>query len=135
MTTTALDAGSSALPLPEPVAYRMRYRSEPGMIGHYPWTYLDQRRRKSDRAECDYEDLFTAEQLLEAVASDHVPTDTLCQRLQQQCSDWGVYWRAPDAHGVILTQEQALELLRTALGVEVEITSTQTIARDGGAAL
>ena len=47
--------------------------------------------------------------------------DTLQQRLQQQCTDWGAYWRAPDAHGVELTPEQALELLRTALGVEVEI--------------
>jgi len=47
--------------------------------------------------------------------------DTLTQRLQQQCVEWGAYWRAPDAHGVELTPEQALELLRTALGVEVEI--------------
>ena len=47
--------------------------------------------------------------------------DTLTSRLQQQCTDWGTYWRAPDAHGVELTPEQALQLLRTALGVEVEI--------------
>ena len=46
--------------------------------------------------------------------------DTLCQQLQQKCSDWGVYWRAPDAHGVELTHDQALELLRDALGVEVD---------------
>jgi hypothetical protein len=45
---------------------------------------------------------------------------TLTQRLQQKCSDWGTYWRAPDAHGVVLTLDQALELLRDALGVEVE---------------
>lgn len=49
--------------------------------------------------------------------------DTLCWRLQQQCSDWGTYWRASDAHGVNLDLEQALELLRTALGVEVEIAA------------
>ena len=48
---------------------------------------------------------------------------TLTARLQQRCSDWGVYWRAPDAHGVVLTHEQALELLRDALGVEVEFKS------------
>lgn len=47
--------------------------------------------------------------------------DTLTTRLQQQCVNWGVYWRAPDAHGVFLTPEQALILLREALGVEVEI--------------
>jgi hypothetical protein len=48
-------------------------------------------------------------------------TAPLAQRLQQQCVDWGTYWRASDAHGVELTLEQALELLRTALGVEVDI--------------
>ena len=49
--------------------------------------------------------------------------DNLTTELQQRCSDWGVYWRAPDAHGVVLTVEQAAELLRDALGVEVEIKS------------
>lgn len=47
--------------------------------------------------------------------------DGLCERLQRKCSEWGTYWRAPDAHGVNLSREQALELLRDALGVEVEI--------------
>lgn len=53
------------LPMPEPAGFRMRFRSEPDMIGHYPWTYADseRRRRKYDRPECDYEDLYTADQL------------------------------------------------------------------------
>ena len=51
--------------------------------------------------------------------------DGLCERLQQKCSDWGTYWRAPDAHGVDLSLDQALELLRDALGVEVEIKAAQ----------
>lgn len=46
---------------------------------------------------------------------------SLTERLQQKCSDWKTYWRAPDAHGVILSPEQAVELLQDALGVEVEI--------------
>lgn len=46
---------------------------------------------------------------------------TLRDELQQKCCDMGVYWRAPDAHGVDLTIEQAAELLRDALGVEVDI--------------
>lgn len=46
---------------------------------------------------------------------------TLRDELQQKCVDWGVYWRASDAHGVDLTHEQALALLRDALGVAVEI--------------
>ena len=56
--------------LPEPVGFRSRYRSEPGMIGHYPWTYADHRRRKYDRPECEYEDLFTAEQVRAAVVAE-----------------------------------------------------------------
>ena len=47
--------------------------------------------------------------------------DSLRDRLQQQCSDWRVYWRASDAHGVGLSTPQAAALLRDALGVEVEI--------------
>lgn len=50
----------------------------------------------------------------------YVEVDTLRAQLQQQCSDWQVYWRAPDAHGVTLSQDQALVLLRNALGVEVD---------------
>lgn len=42
-------------------------------------------------------------------------------RLQRQCSAWGAYWRASDAHGVEITKPQAVELLQDALGVEVEI--------------
>jgi len=53
--------------LPEPAGFRTRYRSEPGMIGHYPWTYADAGRRRGNRPECEYEDLFTAEQMRTAV--------------------------------------------------------------------
>jgi hypothetical protein len=41
---------------------------------------------------------------------------------QQRCLDAGFkYWRAPDAHGVTCTVEQATALLADLLGVEVEI--------------
>lgn len=56
-------------PLPEPAGFRTRYRSEPGMIGHYPWTYADQGRRRIDRPECEYENLFTADQMREYAAA------------------------------------------------------------------
>lgn len=62
----ALDAeitqlrASAAQTSPEPVAWRSRYRSEPGMIGHYPWTYTDgARRRVADRPEYESEPLYT----------------------------------------------------------------------------
>lgn len=45
----------------------------------------------------------------------------LRNELQQQCSTWGTYWRGSDAHGVVLSHPQAVELLQNALGVEVEI--------------
>lgn len=54
----------------------------------------------------------------------------LGQHLQQRCVDWGAYWRASDAHGVNLTLGQALELLRTALGVEVEIADAAQPKRE-----
>lgn len=57
---------------------------------------------------------------------------TLTERLQQRCSDWGAYWRAPDGHGVELTHEQALELLRDALGVEVEFRTPTRGATGNG---
>ena len=50
-------------PLPEPDAFRMRYRSEPPMIGHYPWAYQDRRPRIIGRPEYDNEDLYTADQM------------------------------------------------------------------------
>ena len=43
------------------------------------------------------------------------------EKLQRQWAEWGAYWRAPDAHGVELTEDQAIELLAEVLGVEVEI--------------
>lgn len=61
--------------------------------------------------------------------------DTLCLDLQRKCVDMGVYWRAPDAHGVTLNIEQATDLLRDALGVEVEIRAAIRSApntRDAG---
>jgi hypothetical protein len=58
---------------------------------------------------------------LAASPQEAQPAQSLSMQMQQMCSDWGTYWRASDAHGVDLTQDQALELLRFALGVEVEI--------------
>jgi hypothetical protein len=42
----------------EPVAWRTRYRSEPGMIGHYPWTYTE-RIRGMRLDQYEYEPLFS----------------------------------------------------------------------------
>jgi hypothetical protein len=56
-------------------------------------------------------------------AQEAQPVQSLSMQMQQMCSDWGTYWRASDAHGVDLTKEQALELLRFALGVEVAIAA------------
>ena len=49
--------------------------------------------------------------------------EAFCRRLQQRCVDWGAYWRASDDHGVTLTSEQAIDLLRDVLGVDIEIKS------------
>lgn len=43
----AFEAGKRSAPAVsgEAVAYRTRYRSEPGMIGHYPWSYTERKPR------------------------------------------------------------------------------------------
>ena len=60
---------SAELPkMPPASAWRTRYRSEPGMIGHYPWTYTDSelRTRRVDQQNYEVEPLYTAAQLQEA---------------------------------------------------------------------
>ncbi len=72
-------------PLPEPDGFRTRYRSEPGMIGHYPWTYADHSRRKYDRPGCEYEDLITVEKArayaAAAVAAERAAERERCAKL------------------------------------------------------
>lgn len=46
----------------EPVAWRSRYRSEPGMIGHYPWSYVEHSLRQSALNNYDIEPLITTDQ-------------------------------------------------------------------------
>ena len=60
-------------PRPEPDAFRTRYRSEPGMIGHYPWSYVDAGRKKALNASCEYEDLFGEEKVDTLVAAARAP--------------------------------------------------------------
>lgn len=55
----------------------------------------------------------------------------LRDRMQHKCVEWGVYWRASDAHGIQVNVEQATELLADAVGVEVEITCQQEAPAHG----
>lgn len=82
------------------------------------------------RSPQELADMIAAELRTLAASAREQAVDDLCQRLQQKCSDWNTYWRAPDAHGVILSQDQAQELLRDALGVEVDITHRPADAAD-----
>jgi len=106
---------SAEVVLPEPAGYRTRYTSEPGMIGHYPWTYADQSRRRTDRPGYDYEDLFTAAQVRAAILADRaarVPlTDGQIDRtwngmgsFTERYADWRIFARAIErAHGITPT--------------------------------
>lgn len=67
-----------------------------------------------------------------ATGGDDPAPLSLREELQGKCSDWGTYWRAADAHGVILSVEQATELLRDALAVEVEIKTDAATPAGGG---
>lgn len=98
-------------------------------LGQTYWQQADSeytsQHRKADETSAKFSELVETTvahlQQRPLPVREHAPA--LTERLQQKCSDWGTYWRAPDAHGVVLTQEQALELLRDALGVEVEFSS------------
>ena len=68
--------------MPEPAGFRTRYRSEPGMIGDYPWTYADikLRRRRNDHPGYEYEDLYTATQMREAILAATERAATICEQ-------------------------------------------------------
>jgi hypothetical protein len=88
--------------LPEPDGFRSRYRSDPGMIGHYPWTYADQRRRYYDRPECEYENLFAAEKV---------------RAIQEEAYRAGMAAAVPDGWKVV-PWEPDQEMISAALDVE-----------------
>ena len=52
----------------EPVAFRVRYRRDPGMLQDYPWSYQDRSRRPAFGPSCETEGLYTADQLAAARA-------------------------------------------------------------------
>ena len=84
--------GAEAPTLPEPAGFRTRYRSEPGMIGRYPWTYADAGRRKGNRPECEYEDLFTADQMRAAVAAERERCAKLCEGMHPEDGPHAYAW-------------------------------------------
>lgn len=49
--------------MPEPEAWRVRYRSEPGMIGHYPWSYTGRKPRCQTDGNNEVEMLYTEAQV------------------------------------------------------------------------
>lgn len=87
----ALSEGLGPTPPLAPAGFRTRYRSEPGMIGHYPWTYADAGRRKGNRPECEYEDLFTTDQMRAAVAAER-------ERCAKLCEDIGDAYQTSEGH-------------------------------------
>jgi hypothetical protein len=55
--------------MPNPSAYRFRYRADTGMIGNYPWSYVDQSAPKVYKPGCEYELLWGEEDLDGYIAS------------------------------------------------------------------
>ncbi len=73
------------MPLPEPVGFRVRVRGETGMIGHYPWTYCDARRReRTPRQDCEYDDLYAADQMHAHAAAVSAAKDARIKVLEDQ---------------------------------------------------
>jgi len=113
----------------EAVAWRFRFHTDTSFAGGVnvrPWVLTDKEPAQS--AEIESEALGV---LASLPAPQAVQAESMRERLQKQCSAWGAYWRASDAHGVELTKPQAIELLQDALGVEVEIKDNGCQACDG----
>ncbi len=53
-----------------PEAWRTRYRSEPGMIGYYPWTYTGRQPRQLIAPAYDVEPIYTSAQVQAMLAQD-----------------------------------------------------------------
>ena len=103
----------SNTPLPEPVGFRVRVRSEPGMIGHYPWTYCDAKRReRTPRQDCEYDDLHTADQMHAHAAAVSAERDARIKMLEE------ALWAADLAfaeHGILAVHATRMQV-RAALG-------------------
>lgn len=109
---TTINEAFKAL-MPDAVGFRTRYRSEPKMIGHYPWTYSDARRRLYDRPACDYEDLYTADQMRQMF-------DAATERAAKQGRSDGVLIAAyalPVAPGII--EQVRIERARQMFGPDL----------------
>ena len=78
MTTT--NEAFKAL-MPDSVGFRTRSEIQ----GHYPWTYSDARRRLCDRPACEYEDLYTAEQMRQMFDAATERAAKLCDAQASMC--------------------------------------------------
>lgn len=68
VTAAPLEVVSDHVPgagkmMPEPEAWRVRYRSEPGMIGHYPWSYTGRKPRCHTDNNNEVEAVYTEAQV------------------------------------------------------------------------
>ncbi|HCP78972.1 MAG: hypothetical protein CML16_03180 [Pusillimonas sp.] len=57
--------------MPDPVVWRSKYKSEPGMIGNYPWSYVEYSLRQPALNNYDIEGLITTTQA-QAYADERV---------------------------------------------------------------
>jgi len=83
------------IPMPEPVAWRSKYKSEPGMIGQYPWSYVERSLRQPSLNNYDIEALITTTQA-EAYAAAKVrealeKAASLCDELANNDENSGEY--------------------------------------------
>lgn len=105
-----------ALSLPEPAGFRTRYRSEPGMIGHYPWTYADQSRRPHplrQRPGTESEDLFTAADLHAFAAAARADERERCATVVEKFNRWLGTAREEIAAAIRARTEGATDGLQT----------------------
>lgn len=67
----------------EVVAWRTRYIAEPGMIGSYPWAYVEQGRRLGYRPQYETESLVRQSEALAIIEEQAREVERLTESLRQ----------------------------------------------------
>lgn len=71
----------------EPEAWRTRYRSEPGMLGHYPWTYSGRKPKLYGADNHEVERLYTEAQVRAMLAASPPPPGRMVPLTEERIKD------------------------------------------------
>lgn len=106
----AFDAGRAAGVEAEPVAWRVRYRSPPEMLGHYPWTYTERKPRLPNDTTRESEPVYT---ITEYAPVERQPLSF--GKLDELAKVYGIDYASP--HHITFTVGGLRSLIEAASGI------------------